>query len=140
MSTIHSPEPNLVDRILAPGGLNVMLQPILDTEGERLAVHSYECLSRGPAGTNMASADILFEYIRRKKIEQSMDRACIEAGLEAGSRLPGLPHFSVNVHAITIATDPDFPAFLQKAASIRAISTTRLADEIVEHAPTWHAG
>jgi len=139
MSTVlSSPEPNLVDRILAPGGLHVMLQPIVDAEGETLAVHSYECLSRGPAGTNMESAEILFEYIRRKKVEQPLDRACIEAGLEAGSRLPGLPHFSLNVHSITIATDPDFPDFLKRAASARGISTTRLIVEIVEHAPTWH--
>ena len=132
--------PSLVDRILAPGGLRVELQPILDVEGALTAVHSYECLSRGPTGTNMASADILFEYIRRKKIEQNMDRACIEAGLDAASRLPGLPHFAVNVHAITIATDPDLPAFLKKAASARGISTSRLTVEIVEHAPTWHEG
>lgn len=133
-------EPNLVDKILAPGGLTVMLQPIFDAEGPAPAVHSYECLSRGPAGTNMESAEILFEYIRRKKIEQPLDRACIEAGLEAGSRLTGLPHFALNVHAITIATDPDFPDFLKKAASTRGISTTRLTVEIVEHAPTWHEG
>lgn len=133
-------EPNLVDRILAPGGLRVEFQPILDAEGPSAAVHSFECLSRGPAGTHMASAEILFEYIRRKKIEQTIDRACIEAALEAGSRLAGLPHFAVNVHAITIATDPDLPAFLKRAASSRGISTTRLTVEIVEHAPTWHEG
>ncbi|MGH9442340.1 MAG: EAL domain-containing protein [Thermoanaerobaculia bacterium] len=131
-------EPNMIDRILAPGGLRVMLQPIVDTTGPLTTVHSYECLSRGPLGTNMESADILFEYIRRKKAEQPLDRACIEAGLEAGSRLPGLPRFAVNVHAITIATDPDFPAFLKHASSSRGISTSRLTVEIVEHAPTWH--
>jgi len=140
MTSFPAAAPNLVDRILAPGGLRVELQPILDVEGALTTVHSYECLSRGPAGTNMASADVLFEYIRRKKIEQNMDRVCIEAGLEAGSRLPGLPHFAVNVHAITIATDPDLPAFLKKAASARGISTSRLTVEIVEHAPTWHEG
>ena len=141
MMSLPAPrEMTIADRILAPGGLRVELQPILDAEGPVTAVHSYECLSRGPAGTNMASAEILFEYIRRKKIEQPLDRACIEAGLEAGSRLPGLPHLAVNVHAITIATDRDFPSFLREAASIRGISTTRLTVEIVEHAPTWHEG
>jgi EAL domain-containing protein (putative c-di-GMP-specific phosphodiesterase class I) len=133
-----STELNLIDRILAPGGLTVMLQPIINAEGPAPVVHSYECLSRGPAGTNMESAEILFEYIRRKKVEQPLDRACIEAGLEAGSGLPGLPHFSLNVHSITIATDREFPEFLKKAASARGSSTTRLTVEIVEHAPTWH--
>jgi EAL domain-containing protein (putative c-di-GMP-specific phosphodiesterase class I) len=133
-----STELNLIDRILAPGGLTVMLQPIINAEGPAPVVHSYECLSRGPAGTNMESAEILFEYIRRKKVEKPLDRACIEAGLEAGSRLAGLPHLALNVHSITIATDREFPEFLKKAASARGISTTRLTVEIVEHAPTWH--
>ncbi len=136
--TVRSTEPTLLDRILAPGGLTVVLQPIFDAEGPAPVIHSYECLTRGPAGTNMESADILFEYIRRKKAEQTLDRACIEAGLEAGSRLSGLPHFSLNVHAITLATDPEFPEFLKAAAGRRGISTTRLTIEIVEHAPTWH--
>src|SRR5690242_7147413 len=130
MSTAASPEPSLMDKILAPGGLKVVLQPIFEAEGPAPVIHSYECLTRGPAGTNMESAEILFEYIRRKKVEQALDRACIDAALEAGSRLSGLPHFSLNVHAITIATDSDFPEFLRNAASRRGISTTRLTIEI----------
>ncbi len=124
--------------ILAPGGLRIELQPIVDTDGPHTSIQSYECLARGPVGTNVESADILFDYVRRKKAEQQIDRACIEAGLEAGSRLPGLPHFSLNVHAITLATDEAFPEFLRKTASERGISTTRLTIEIVEHAPDWH--
>ena len=137
-STARSLEPLLLERILAPGALRIEFQPIVDAEGPAPALQSYECLTRGPVGTNLESAEILFEYVRQKKAEQQIDRVCVETALEAASRLPGLPRFSLNVHAITLATDRQFPEFVKTTASRRGISTTRLTIEIVEHAPTWN--
>jgi EAL domain-containing protein (putative c-di-GMP-specific phosphodiesterase class I) len=60
---------DLLDAILEPGGLRVRVQPIVEVHGEEWRLHGVECLMRGPKGTNLESADILFEYVRRKREE-----------------------------------------------------------------------
>jgi EAL domain-containing protein (putative c-di-GMP-specific phosphodiesterase class I) len=135
---VRSSEPPLLDQILAPGGLRTEFQPIVDADGPQPSLQSYECLTRGPLGTNLESADILFEYVRQKRAEQQIDRVCVETALEVGSRMPGLPHFSLNVHAMTLSTDRQFPEFVKTTASRRGISTTRLTVEIVENTATWN--
>ncbi len=125
----------LAERILAPGGLTPLYQPIVRTRGGAHWVHSYECLTRGPEGTNLRAADVLFEYVRRKRMETAVDRACIAAALAEGRRIPGAPELSLNVHATTIATDRGFSDFLARCAADAEISTSRLTVEIVEHSP-----
>jgi EAL domain-containing protein (putative c-di-GMP-specific phosphodiesterase class I) len=112
-----------------------MFQPIMRTSTAPASLHAYECLSRGPARTNLEQADVLFEYVRRKRIEAPADRACVTAALEAASAIPGTPGLSVNVHAITLATDHDFSKLLARVAGASGIATRRLTVEIVEHSP-----
>jgi EAL domain-containing protein (putative c-di-GMP-specific phosphodiesterase class I) len=125
----------LSERIVEDGALTPLFQPIVRTSGKAVAVHSYECLTRGPEGTNLHAADVLFEYVRLKRMEAVVDRACVTAALQQGARVPGLPDFSVNVHAATIATDPGFPDFLEGKAETSGIAPGRLIVEIVEHLP-----
>ena len=127
----------LSDRLFAPGGLTPMFQPIVRTGEGPPSIHAYECLSRGPAGTNLERADVLFEYVRLKRIEAQVDRACIAAALEAGSEIPGAPPLSVNAHAISIATDREFAGALARVARSYGIETSRLTVEIVEHSPAF---
>ncbi|HEY0789177.1 MAG TPA: hypothetical protein VGE86_11065, partial [Thermoanaerobaculia bacterium] len=94
-----NPEPTLLDAILAPGGLRMSLQPIFAVSGSSQRVAAVECLARGPAGTNLERANVLFEYVRRKKEETAVDRACILAGLAVASSIPDAIDIDINVHA-----------------------------------------
>jgi EAL domain-containing protein (putative c-di-GMP-specific phosphodiesterase class I) len=78
---------------------------------------------------------VLFEYVRRKRAEAAIDRACVAAALAEGSLLPGSPRLSVNVHASTLGRDAGFHDFLLERARAVGIVPARLVIEIVEHAP-----
>jgi EAL domain-containing protein (putative c-di-GMP-specific phosphodiesterase class I) len=130
-------EPTLLDAILAPGGLRISLQPIFDLSGPTQRVAAVECLARGPAGTNLERANVLFEYVRRKKEETAVDRACIFAGLAVAGSLPEAIDIDLNVHASTLGRDPEFVSFLQAAAEGAGVSPSRVVVEIVEHFPYW---
>jgi EAL domain-containing protein (putative c-di-GMP-specific phosphodiesterase class I) len=125
----------LAERLLSSGGLTPLFQPILRTRTRPAAVHSYECLSRGPAGTNLAQADVLFEYVRLKRMETEIDRACVTAALRSGSTISGAPALSLNVHATTLTTDRAFVDHLGSTAAETGIAASRLTVEIVEHSP-----
>jgi EAL domain-containing protein (putative c-di-GMP-specific phosphodiesterase class I) len=127
----------LLDAILAPGGLRMSLQPIFDVSGAAQRVSAVECLARGPAGTNLERANVLFEYVRRKKEETAVDRACVLAGLSVASSLPSSIDIDLNVHASTLGRDPGFVSFLESAAESLGISPARVVVEIVEHFPYW---
>lgn len=128
---------SLLDSVLEPGGITVALQPIFELADGRQRVIAVECLSRGPRGTNLEPANVLFEYVRRKKEETTVDRACIMAGLAAARTLPASLAIDVNVHASTLGRDHDFVSFLLSAASACGIDPSRLVIEIVEHSPYW---
>ena len=130
---------SLLERIVAPGALNAVFQPILDLAAGSAHVHAVECLMRGPAGTNAASAVVLFEYVRRKRAEAQVDRECIRVGLESGRALAARTRLSLNVHASTLGGDPGFPEYLARAAEASQVPTGRLTMEIVEHSPYWNA-
>src|ERR1700686_3957395 len=102
-------EPTLLDAILAPGGLSVLFQPIYEIHGQTLTLHALEALTRGPAGTNVHRADVLFEYARRKGAEGDLDHLCIELALREVATLPTQPVVSLNVHASTLERYDDFP-------------------------------
>lgn len=130
-------EPTLLDAILAPGGLRMSLQPIFDVSGSSQSVAAVECLARGPAGTNLERANVLFEYVRRKKEETAVDRACVAAGLSVASSIPDSIHIDLNVHASTLGRDPGFVPFLRAAAEKVGVAPSRIVVEIVEQVPYW---
>jgi EAL domain-containing protein (putative c-di-GMP-specific phosphodiesterase class I) len=127
----------LLDRLLESGGLSPVFQPIFRIQGPERSVHALECLTRGPKGSNMESASVLFEYARRKREEARVDRACLGAALAAARALPGDPDLGINVHASTLGRDHGFAAFVGALAREHAIAPSRLIVEIVEHAPYW---
>lgn len=129
----------LLDTVLTPGALSIVLQPILDISQRTPQLHALECLTRGPRGTNLEGADVLFEYVRRKKEEGPVDRACLRSALHACALLPGTHKISINMHASTLSRDPDIVPMLQEAARSYNIDLTRLIVEIVEHSP-WCDG
>src|SRR5690242_16398379 len=98
----------LIDILLRPGFLRPFFQPIVSVRDGRTALHGLECLMRGAASGHFESADVMFEYVRRKGAESRMDEACIVAGLTAASQFPLTTRFSLNVHAATLVRTPDF--------------------------------
>jgi EAL domain-containing protein (putative c-di-GMP-specific phosphodiesterase class I) len=130
-------EPTLLDRVLEPGQLSVVFQPIFEVGGRDPSLFGLECLTRGPRGTNAARPAVLFEYVRRKRAEAVMDRACVAAALREAATLPGAPRLSLNVHASTLGRDPSFVAFLLEKAREGGVGSRRLVVEVVEHAPPF---
>lgn len=125
----------LLDTLLEPGQLSVVFQPIFEVGAAQPKLHGLECLIRGPRGTNAERPAVLFEYVRRKRAEAAIDRACVAAALSEAARLPGMPSLNLNVHASTLARDFGFPGFLLERAAQAGIAPERLVVEIVEHAP-----
>jgi EAL domain-containing protein (putative c-di-GMP-specific phosphodiesterase class I) len=128
-------EHRALDAILEPGGITSLYQPIMDI-GAGVTVAGFECLSRGPRNTNFESAKVLFEYVRLKREETLVDRACIASALTDAPKNEGL-RLAINVHASTLARDHDFTTFLSDAASVNGIDPRQITVEIVEHAPPW---
>jgi EAL domain-containing protein (putative c-di-GMP-specific phosphodiesterase class I) len=127
----------LLERVLEPGSLSVRFQAVYEVTRAIPACHYIEALIRGPKGTSLESPDILFEYARKKGKEAIVDRACTGAILEAAKALPTALSLGINVHASTLALDPEYLAFLSSVAAERGIAASRLVIEIVEHAPPW---
>ena len=130
---------SMLDRILAPGGLRCCAQPIVHVSGATCTVASVECLSRGPQGTPFESPAVLFDYARRKALENTVDRAAIATALAAVRSLPGNLGIAVNVHASTLGRDSAFVDFLAASACQCEIELSRLTVEVVEHSPVWNA-
>lgn len=127
--------PLLIDRVLGEGGIRAMLQPIYDIRGSAPSPCGVECLSRGPRRSNAESAAVLFDYVRRKKREADVDRACISAALSASARLHADTRVGLNVHATTLARDEGFAAWLLAHLALCDIAPSRVVLEIIEHGP-----
>jgi EAL domain-containing protein (putative c-di-GMP-specific phosphodiesterase class I) len=127
----------LIDRILERGSLSVRFQAVLDVQTAPPQPHYLEALVRGPRGTTAEAPAILFEYARKKSKEALVDRACVEAIVEAAAALPLDVMVGINVHASTLAMDAGFVEFCASALATHAISAHRVVIEIVEHAPPW---
>jgi EAL domain-containing protein (putative c-di-GMP-specific phosphodiesterase class I) len=127
---------SLLETILQPHALSVLLQPIFRVHSQGNQVYSLEALVRGPKGTNFERADILFDYVRRKRAEAIMDRSCFAAICNATARLPSQVRLNINVHAATLGHRPGFPFFLQEQAQKHSLALDRLTVEIVEHTPS----
>lgn len=131
--------PTHLDSLLRPGSITTLYQPIYDISGEP-RVFAFEALSRGPAGTNFESPDILFSYARHKRAEHIIDRACIALALERARPLPTDVRLSVNVHASTVTQGGGtFAPFLDVELRRAQIDPTRVIVEVVEHALAWNA-
>lgn len=119
--------------------LRVVFQPILrlDPEASGPVLVGFECLVRGPRGTNLESPDVLFGYVRRKQAEAPVDRICIRRILSVASVVPPPFRLSVNVHAATLGADPGFGRFLLDEAARTGLLPSRLTVEVIEHAPAW---
>jgi EAL domain-containing protein (putative c-di-GMP-specific phosphodiesterase class I) len=127
-------DPTLLDKLLEPGRLSVVFQPIFEVGPSGPQLFALECLIRGPRRTNAENTQVLFEYVRRKRAEAAVDRACVATALAEAGLLPGEPRLSLNVHASTLGRDPGFLAFLLEQARQARIDRHRLVVEIVEHA------
>jgi EAL domain-containing protein (putative c-di-GMP-specific phosphodiesterase class I) len=124
----------MLDTLLSPGALTTLFQPIVHEPSRR--VHAFECLTRGPAGTNFQSADVLFEYARRKGAEGILDRACASQALVTAAReLPPAADVAINIHASTLGRDTGFARDFERLASSCDVAPARVIVEIVEHAP-----
>ncbi|HSF39351.1 MAG TPA: EAL domain-containing protein [Thermoanaerobaculia bacterium] len=127
----------LWNQIVEPAGLTTAFQPIFEIGWSGRSVFALEALTRGPRGTNVERADVLFEYVRRKGREAQVDRLAIAAALREARGLPGMPGLSLNVHASTLEQDRLLPVWLAEQAQEYGIPCHRLIIEIVEHAPPW---
>lgn len=130
-------ETSALAKILAPGGIRPLFQPVVELDKAGARVHHVECLTRGPANTNMESANVMFEYVRLKREEIAVDRACVGAALGDAPLLPPKTNFSVNVHASTLGRDPRFVSFLLGTIASNDLEPAQVSVEIVEHAPPW---
>jgi EAL domain-containing protein (putative c-di-GMP-specific phosphodiesterase class I) len=134
---LNSPIPSTLEAVLETGPVRTLFQPVFDLSMGPSAVHFLECLTRGPGGTNLEPAPILFEYARRKCLEHRLDRLCVKTALASAPALPGSVGLSMNVHGSTLERDPDFAAFIVSESTDRGFAPCRLIIEIVEHAPAW---
>ena len=130
-------EHSALDRLLAPGGITPVYQPIYVVSDGPPVLYGYECLTRGPKGTNFESPGVLFDYVRLKRQEIVVDRACIAAALRNLPHLDGGVRISINVHASTLGRDPSFTEFLATTCRDTRLAPSWVTVEIVEHAPPW---
>ncbi|HET8645437.1 MAG TPA: EAL domain-containing protein, partial [Vicinamibacteria bacterium] len=121
-----------LEAILAPGALSVVFQPIVERGAGPCRLFGLEPLVRGPGGSNFASADVLFNYVRRKNEQVAVDRACLQAIFAAARAVPRGISLSVNVHAGTLLRNPGLPQQLLASADECGIDPARLIVEIVE--------
>ena len=83
--------------LTAPSALTALFQPIVDVSDATPKLHALEGLTRGPAGTMLEGADVLFEYVRRKGYEPLIDRICVCGALEEARAFPEGTALSLNV-------------------------------------------
>jgi EAL domain-containing protein (putative c-di-GMP-specific phosphodiesterase class I) len=127
---------SILETILDPYALSVRFQPIFKIQGNARSIDSVEALIRGPRGTKFERADILFDYVRRKKAEAAVDQSCVTAICEAATGLPSGVRLNVNVHASTLGHNSGFVDFLLKHLKKQSLAPERFTLELVEHAPT----
>ena len=127
---------SILETIVDPRALSVSFQPIFEIQGGTKHIDSVEALVRGPRGTKFVRADILFDYVRRKRAEAAVDRSCFAAICNAVTSLPYDVRVNVNVHAATLGHGSGFVEFFKRQAKEQSLRLDRFTLEIVEHAPT----
>ncbi len=126
---------SLLETILDPEQLSVRFQPIFRIADGDHQVHSVEALIRGPRGTHFESAQMLFDYVHRKKEERTVDHSCLAAICAEAVKLPHDLRINVNVHAATLGQQPGFVESFRRRAHKHSLSLDRFTVEIVEYAP-----
>ena len=127
----------LFDQLQKPGAIRIEFQPILQTQNQETSLFALEALARGPRGTTLERADVLFEYARRKGEESRLDLICIAEIFASSSLLPFDPTISINVHGSTLSDVDHFAEKFLSAAASYEIDPRRLMLEIVEHRVPW---
>jgi EAL domain-containing protein (putative c-di-GMP-specific phosphodiesterase class I) len=125
----------LIEKILDPNQLSVRYQPIFKIGDSENSIHSVEALIRGPRGTHFESAQVLFDYVRRKREERAVDHRCIATICAEAIHLPPDLRINVNVHAATLGQTPGFVESFRRRVKKHSLSINRFTVEIVEHAP-----
>ena len=123
--------------ILGHDGLRVLFQPIFEIVDDNIRIHSLECLSRGPRGSAIERADSLFRLVRSQRLESAIDRRCIETALGEAAMLPLSMPMHINIHASTIADDPELVSFIRWSARAHEIELARLVVDIVDDHPAY---
>ncbi len=121
-----------LDRLVAPGGIRPLYQPIymLGEPAMPPALFGFECLSRGPSGSNFEKAPVLFEYVRLKRQEALFDRICIAAALGELPEMDSAMRVCLNVHASTLARDNGFTDFLSRSLDDARLYPTRVIIDV----------
>jgi EAL domain-containing protein (putative c-di-GMP-specific phosphodiesterase class I) len=127
---------SLLERILDPEQLSVRFQPIFRICDGENQLHSVEGLIRGPRGTHFESAQMLFDYVHRKKEEKAVDHSCLAAICMEAAKLPRDLRINVNVHAATLGQQPGFVESFRRRAHKHSLALDRFTVEIVEYAPS----
>lgn len=131
---------DILDQLKRPGALRIEFQPIVSLYGGGIELYALEALARGPKGTNLESAELMFEYARRKGSEMQIDLICIAHALAAAATLPGKPVISINVHGSTLCGIRGFAQRLIASAEAFGIEPGQIMLEIVEHRGRWKMG
>jgi EAL domain-containing protein (putative c-di-GMP-specific phosphodiesterase class I) len=126
----------LLETILDPHQLSVRFQPIFRIGDGENQIHSVEALIRGPRNTHFESAQILFDYVRRKREERAVDHSCLSAICAEAVHLPPEFRINVNVHAATLGQHSGFVDSFRRLVKKHQLSLDRFTLEIVEYAPT----
>jgi len=129
-------EHSALDALLAPGGIRPLYQPLYAFTNGDPHLFAFECLSRGPHGTNFERAPVLFEYVRLKRQEALVDRICISTALEQLPSMARDTKVCVNVHASTLARDAGFIDFLTRAIRKAELHPARVIVDVIQHAPS----
>ncbi len=126
-------EHSALDRLVAPGGIRPLYQPIymLGEPAMPPVLFGFECLSRGPAGTNFEKAPVLFDYVRLKRQEALVDRICVATALGELPLLDPVTRVCLNVHASALARDHGFVDFLSHALDDSRLYPGRVIIDVV---------
>ena len=132
--------PSLLEKIMTPGEVRSIYQPIFRMSESETEIFALESLTRGPRGTNIESADVLFEYARRKRKEDVVDLTCLKSAIRNAVALPNFGKLFVNVHASTMAKNQCFVDSLECICSFFSFPPSNLVIEVIEHSPYWDRG
>lgn len=127
----------LLEKILAPGAVSTVFQPIYEIDDSGSTPVILECLSRGPASTNAAHAGVLFEYAQLKGAEPLVDRACIAAALNVVATIARPKRFSLNIFAATLVREAGFASWIAGQVNRLQVNPENLVFELVEHGEAW---
>lgn len=128
----HDLRPTLLEQLSAAGGITTCFQPIIEMEGDTQHVFAFECLSRGPAGTNAYDASVLFEYVRLSGATREIDELCAQTALRSAAAVAPYD-ISMNIHASSLGCDTGLARAIVDAAEANAVPASAVIVEIIEH-------